>query len=115
VSSDALELMADPGQLEQALINLLKNAAEATADLPEPKASMRARLVRGGRLCIEIMDNGSGVPAELIGHIFTPFFSTKDKGSGIGLAMVRQLIHANGGTVRYAHSTAGGARFLIVF
>lgn len=110
-----LELRADPGQLEQALINLLKNSAEATADLRHPQASVKARLARGSRLRIEVTDNGPGVPDELATQIFTPFFSTKKHGTGIGLAMVRHLVHANGGTVRYARPAARGARFVITF
>ncbi len=55
------------------------------------------------------------MPEHLLADIFTPFFSTKSKGSGIGLAMVRQLVHRNGGTVRYAKAVGGGARFVITF
>jgi signal transduction histidine kinase len=115
VEPDSLELMADPGQLEQALVNLLTNAAEATADLAGPEVTIIARLARGGRLRIEVCDNGPGVQADLIGEIFTPFFSTKQRGSGIGLAMVRQLVHRNGGAVRYAKSIVPGARFIVTF
>jgi C4-dicarboxylate-specific signal transduction histidine kinase len=60
-------------------------------------------------------DNGAGVPDTLAAHIFTPFFTTKKQGGGIGLAMVRQLIHGNGGTVRCAKSVSAGARFIISF
>ncbi|NHZ43134.1 sensor histidine kinase [Massilia aquatica] len=111
VEPGSLELMADAGQLEQALVNLLQNAAEASAQ----QVTVSARLARGGRLRIEVCDNGPGVPDEVIADIFTPFFSTKSKGSGIGLAMVRQLVHRNGGAVRYAKSIGGGARFIITF
>lgn len=110
-----LELMADGGQLEQALINLLSNAFEATAQIDGAHVSVSAHLGRGGRLRIEVVDNGPGVPDALIAHIFTPFFTTKKQGGGIGLAMVRQLIHCNGGTVRYAKSVTAGARFVITF
>jgi C4-dicarboxylate-specific signal transduction histidine kinase len=118
VEPASLELMVDPGQLEQALINLLKNAYEATAAMDTgaaARAQVGARLVRGARLRIEVSDNGPGVPAPLAGHIFTPFFTTKKQGGGIGLAMVRHLIHENGGTVRYAKSVGSGARFVITF
>lgn len=115
VEPESLELVVDPGQLEQALINLLKNAADATAQVGAPRAGVFARLGRGGRLRIEVADNGPGVPADLVTHIFTPFFTTKRHGSGIGLAMVRQLVHGNGGTVRYAKSVSSGARFVITF
>jgi C4-dicarboxylate-specific signal transduction histidine kinase len=115
VEPESLELMVDPGQLEQALINLLKNAFEATAQVAGAQARVSARLARGGRMRIEVADNGPGVPAALVPHIFTPFFTTKKQGGGIGLAMVRQLIHGNGGTVRYARSVSDGARFVITF
>jgi C4-dicarboxylate-specific signal transduction histidine kinase len=110
-----LELIADPGQLEQALINLLKNAYEATSAADGGQAWVDARLVRGARLRIEVRDDGPGVPAELAAHIFTPFFTTRKQGGGIGLAMVRHLVHENGGTVRYARSVGRGARFVITF
>ncbi|MYM80436.1 ATP-binding protein [Duganella sp. FT50W] len=110
VEPASLEVMVDPGQLEQALINLLKNAAEAGT-----QAQVSARLSRGGRLRIEVADNGPGVPEALAAHIFTPFFSTKKQGRGIGLAMVRHLVHANGGTVRHARPVGAGARFILTF
>lgn len=115
VEPESLELIADPGQLEQALINLLKNAFEATNDAGGGQAWVDARLVRGARLRIEVRDDGPGVPAELAAHIFTPFFTTRKQGGGIGLAMVRHLVHENGGTVRYARSVGRGARFVITF
>ncbi len=115
VEPDALELLADPGQLEQALMNLIQNAAEACAGQALAEVQISARLTRGARLRIEVCDNGPGVSDELIKDIFTPFFSTKARGSGIGLAMVRQLVHRNGGAVRYAKSIGGGARFVLTF
>jgi signal transduction histidine kinase len=115
VEPASMELVADPGQLEQALINLLKNAFEATAGVAKAEARVSARLVRGARLRIEVADDGAGVPPELVPHIFTPFFTTKKQGGGIGLAMVRHLIHENGGTVRYARPVGKGARFVISF
>ncbi|ALK95157.1 histidine kinase [Massilia sp. WF1] len=117
VEPASLELRADPGQLEQALINLLKNAFEATAGNTGKAghAWVTARLVRGARLRIEVSDDGPGVPDGLAAHIFTPFFTTKKQGGGIGLAMVRHLVHENGGTVRHARSVGRGARFVITF
>lgn len=103
----------DPNQLEQAFINLIKNAEEATAQCEQPELQIHAKLTRGNRLRFEISDNGPGVPEDLIPQIFTPFFSTKERGSGIGLALVRQLIQGNGGTVRYAQRLQGGAQFII--
>ena len=115
VEPASLVLVADGGQLEQALLNLLKNAAEATCSVTAPQATVHARLARGARLRIDISDNGPGVPEELLAHIFTPFFTTKKGGRGIGLALVRQLVHGNGGTVRHVRPVAGGARFVLSF
>jgi len=118
VEPGSLALMVDPGQLEQALINLLKNAFEATAGMAGQsagQATVEARLVRGARLRIDVADDGPGVPQALAAHIFTPFFTTRKQGGGIGLAMVRHLVHANGGTVRYAKPVGRGARFVITF
>lgn len=108
-------LLADPGQLEQALINLVHNALEATEVRDSPQAQVLARIGRGGRLQIEVSDNGPGVPPELLAHIFTPFFTTKKGGRGLGLALVRQLLHGNGASVRHVRPVGGGARFVISF
>ncbi|HEY5800740.1 MAG TPA: ATP-binding protein [Burkholderiaceae bacterium] len=110
-----LEVQADGGQLEQALINLVQNAADATRDLAQPHLSVAASIDGNGHIALEVCDNGPGVPDVLAAQIFTPFFTTKEDGSGIGLAMVRQLLHGNGATVRHAKPLAGGARFLITF
>jgi signal transduction histidine kinase len=115
IEPTSIQILIDTDQLEQALINLLKNAYDATQTLAQAEVVVSAKLARGGRLRIEVSDNGCGVPDNLIAHIFTPFFTTKMNGGGIGLAMVRQLVHGNGGTVRYAKSVGGGARFILTF
>lgn len=115
VEPASLEVRIDAGQLEQALINLLRNAAEATQTMAAAHVTVRARLSRGARLRIEVRDNGPGVPEALAAHIFTPFFSTKKQGRGIGLALVRHLAHANGGTLRHVRPVGTGACFLLSF
>ncbi len=115
VTPGSVELMADADQLEQALLNLIRNAADATAQLSSPRLQVFARLVRGGRLAIEVMDNGPGVDAGLEGAIFTPFFTTKPNGLGVGLALVRNIVHGMGGTVRYARRPGDGACFRLTF
>ena len=118
VEPPTLSLMADPGQLEQALLNLVKNAAEATATTTAPRIEVSARLVRGGRLLIEVRDNGPGVPAELESRIFLPFVSGHAQGQasrGIGLAVVRNLVHGMGGTGRHVRAPQGGACFVLSF
>ncbi len=118
--ASGLLLTADAGQLEQVLLNLLGNAEQATQDEARPEAWVQARLGRGGRLRIEVRDNGLGVPPGLERDIFLPFFSTRPRDAtqgarGIGLAVVRQLVHGMGGTVRLHRPAQGGACFVLSF
>lgn len=90
-----LEVRADPDQIEQALINLLKNAVDAV--LPASgSVSLRWR-VDGDRLIMDIVDSGCGLPPSE--NLFVPFFTTKPGGSGIGLVLARQIIEAHGGSM----------------
>lgn len=119
VQPATLTLDADPGQFEQAMLNLLANAADATAGAggrhDAPLVRVTARRLGDGRVRIDVWDNGPGIPDELAAQIFVPFFSTKERGSGVGLALVRQLLHSNGGVVRYVKPVRGGAQFSITF
>lgn len=108
-------LMADEGQLEQALLALLRNAEQATASTPAPRLWVQARTTRGGRLQLSVRDNGPGVAAGLERQIFLPFFSTREGGQGIGLAVVRRLVHGMGGRVRHVRPLEGGACFVLSF
>lgn len=110
-----LAVHVDAGQLEQALINLLSNAADATAGVAAPRVEVRARKGSSGKVQIDVWDNGPGVRPELVSQIFVPFFSTKKSGGGIGLALVRQLLHKNGASIRYLSALKGGALFNITF
>jgi len=115
VEPETLTLRTDAAQLEQVLINLAQNALQACAGRPAPRLRIEARLSRGARLRLTVADNGPGVPPGLEGRIFTPFFSTREGGSGLGLAVVRQLVHGLGGTVRHARRPGGGACFVLTF
>lgn len=115
LASPSLQLLADEGQLEQALLALLQNAAQASEEKPQPRLWVQARMSRGGRLQISVRDNGPGVPAGLERQIFLPFFSAREGGQGIGLAVVRQLVHGMGGRVRHVRPLEGGAAFVLSF
>jgi len=115
LASPTLQLQADAGQLEQALLALVHNAEQATAAHPAPRLWVLARQGRGGRLQISVRDNGPGVPPGLERQIFLPFFSAREGGQGIGLTVVRQLVHGMGGRVRHVRPLEGGAAFVLSF
>jgi signal transduction histidine kinase len=115
MGTPGLRLQADAAQLEQALLALITNAAQATAEEAQPQLWLQARQGRGGRLQLSVRDNGPGVPAGLERQIFLPFFSAREGGQGIGLTVVRQLVHGMGGRVRHVRPLEGGAAFVLSF
>jgi signal transduction histidine kinase len=100
----------DSVQLGQVLRNLLINAAHAAVSVDENRAEVRVALMdRGGWYEISVEDNGPGVPEEIGEKLWEPFFTTKAKGSGLGLAQVRRVIENHGGFVGYENlARAGG-------
>ncbi|MEL6771759.1 MAG: ATP-binding protein [Bacteroidota bacterium] len=99
IEPDMLEVAADPELIEQVLINLLLNAIQALEGQPDGRIVLRAFAGPTGRPVIEIVDNGPGIQPEARDKIFVPFFTTKQSGSGIGLALSRQILRRHGGTL----------------
>jgi two-component system nitrogen regulation sensor histidine kinase NtrY len=110
-----LDVFADRDLLEPVLLNLLRNAQQATANVPEPRIDLKARLNRRGHIVIEVSDNGPGVSKEIDRKVFVPFFTTKEGGSGVGLALTRQVMIAHRGFVTLGESDYGGAKFSLIF
>jgi len=110
-----LDVYADRDLLEPVLLNLLRNAWQVTMNLADPKLRMIGRLNRRGNVIIEVCDNGPGVPEDLARQIFVPFFTTKPEGSGVGLALARQVMTVHGGFIRVADNDGVGARFTLTF
>ena len=110
-----LDLRADRDLVEPVLLNLLRNAWQATTGLDHPVIVLAARLNRRNNVVIEVSDNGPGVPDELMKKIFVPFFTTKSGGSGVGLALARQVMTAHGGFIRVSRNASGGATFSLTF
>ena len=98
VDPPSLELTADPEQVEQILINLLRNAREATAHRTGAGVDLTAYMARD-KVVIEVADNGPGIVAEALGKVFIPFFTTKRDGSGIGLSLCRQIMRLHRGAI----------------
>lgn len=95
-----LELTADENLISQVLLNLLKNALEAIAKQPDGRIQIIARLSDKQRPEIRVVDNGPGIPDEIIEQIFVPFFTTREKGSGIGLSLSRQIMMLHSGSLK---------------
>ncbi len=94
-----LEITADVGLLEKVLINLIKNAFQALENSSDGEVNVRAFNNIENRVVIEICDNGPGIPSNIINDIFIPFYTTKEKGSGIGLSLSRQIMRLHKGTI----------------
>ena len=108
-------LYADRTLMSQVMVNLLKNASEALlAQDCDRKITIRSTIDSEERIQIEITNNGSAIPAEVAENIFTPFFTTKTDGSGIGLAVSRQIVRLHGGSLRLKHNEEGRVTFAIV-
>ena len=112
-TSDDLAVEADPDLLAQVLINLLRNAAQATSHLASPQVRLSIAAGRAGTV-IEVEDNGPGVPENRRSEIFLPFFTTRPEGSGIGLNLVRQIAVASGWLVEVGTSPLGGAQLRLI-
>ena len=94
------------------LINLLQNAAQAMQELPAPQRliDIETRLLERSVLIL-VGDAGPGVPEALLEQVFTPFFSTKPEGLGLGLNICRTIVEAHGGHLTVANRAGGGAVF----
>jgi len=115
VEPSGLYVYADRDLLEPVLLNLLRNAWQATKAVDGPSIELRGGLNRRGNTVIEIEDNGHGVPAEIATKIFVPFFTTREGGSGVGLALARQVMIAHGGFIRLGQKNAVGTTFTLTF
>jgi two-component system nitrogen regulation sensor histidine kinase NtrY len=115
VEPQTLELVADTDLLDQALINLVRNAIEALAEVVAGRIELSGRQHPDGRVVIAVVDNGPGIAAEQRDRIFVPFFTTKRQGSGVGLTLVRQIATAHGAMVDVAQTPGGGATVSLRF
>lgn len=112
VEPDLPLVAADEPQIRQALLNLLRNAREAMPNGGEVR--LEARAAQGG-VEIRVVDQGVGIPAEERAHIFDLFYSTKERGTGLGLSLTQQIVSAHGGKIRCEDAPGGGTVFTMWF
>jgi|GEM_PF-1089127 len=114
-AGETLQLHGNPNAFAQVLLNLIANARDALIerDIPQPRIWLEARHEKGHNL-VQVHDNAGGIPEEYLAKIFTPYFSTKaDKGTGIGLYMVRTIIQEKFGGNVEVYNDEEGAAFVI--
>ena len=112
LSSDMQDMLLDVNLMEQVFVNIVLNAVEAIKD--KGVITISSQMVPNqsyGK--IEIADNGCGIPQENLSKIFEPFFSTKKKGTGLGLAVSYGIVQNHQGTIKVLRKQGGGTRFII--
>jgi two-component system nitrogen regulation sensor histidine kinase NtrY len=114
VQPKTLSLNADPELLAHAVLNLLRNAIRATAEVDKPAVVLSVEREANGRYRIDVEDNGPGIPEDRREDIFLPFYTTHKGGSGVGLSFARQVALAHGGSISALESAAGGADIRIM-
>jgi len=116
LTSDLPEVRVDPGQIQQAIMNLVRNSLDALAGWRRAGAhiTIRTALTAQDDVELSVTDNGPGVSAEAMKRIFDPFFSTKENGTGLGLAITHSIGRAHGGTVGYRSNVPNGACFYML-
>lgn len=111
---DSLPALGSPGQMQQVIINLVQNAADATDGAASPRLTVRAH-DQEGQLVVSFLDNGPGISAEAAPRIFDPFYTTKPvgKGTGLGLSISYGIVERHGGHLSAGNGEQGGAEFVL--
>ena len=109
-----LYIHADGTQVNQVLINLVKNGLEALEGTSDPQIDLIAKRILD-EVSVEVADNGKGIPPEILDKVFVPFYSTKSGGSGIGLSLSRQVMMNHRGQIRVKSEPGSGSTFLLNF
>jgi signal transduction histidine kinase len=109
-----LQLMADEKLIEQTIINLVKNSISALESAEGPEILLKA-FKRDDQFFIEVSDNGKGISEEILDHIFTPFFTTRKEGSGIGLSLARQVMLMHKGSIHVSSQEGVSTTFILSF
>ena len=104
-------MLVDRIQIQQVLINLMRNAIEAMKDSEPRELVVRTALTPERAMLVEVADTGPGISEEIASQLFKPFITTKPSGMGIGLSISRRIIQAHGGDLNVRRNESGGATF----
>ncbi len=117
IESENLKMICeiDRSMIEQVLINMLRNAIQALEGIDDKIIKIKLMTVPNENPMIQIIDNGKGIPDDLKSKIFVPFFTTKEKGSGIGLSLSRQIMQLHGGNINYKINSNNETVFSLIF
>ncbi len=99
INDNIEHFLADKNQVEQILINLIKNSIESIDIKPNGNIKLTAHYTNNYKITIDVTDNGKGISKEILDQVFIPFFTTKEQGSGIGLNLARQIMRLHGGSI----------------
>ena len=105
------KVLADQVQIQQVMLNLLRNAAEAMADSPRRELDVVGRCLEDGMVQVSVSDTGPGIAPQVLERLFQPFVSGKHDGMGVGLSISRNIVEAHGGRMWADRSANGGAAF----
>ncbi len=105
------QVLADRVQIQQVLINLMRNAVEAMADSDRRELTVRSAAVEGELVEVRVSDTGSGIAPEIAANLFQPFFTTKIQGMGVGLSICRTIVEAHEGRISVEPNPGGGTVF----
>ena len=111
LSPDLPPMMVDRIQIQQVIMNLVRNSIDAMADHRRRELTLRSRINAANELEISVIDSGPGVPEKVASQLFTPFMTTKSGGTGLGLAICRSIVEAHDGRLWLEPNSGGGAIF----
>jgi C4-dicarboxylate-specific signal transduction histidine kinase len=113
LAKDLPTIEGDPVQIQQVLVNLVSNALDAMRQTPTGRRKVEISTAGNGQgeVRLTVRDHGTGIPMEMRGRLFDQFFTTKEHGLGMGLAIVRSIVEAHGGKIEAENVADGGACF----
>jgi signal transduction histidine kinase len=108
IESISCVLFAERDRLKQVVNNLITNAVEAVASSRQPSIQIASRMLSDNRWEVAVIDNGPGVPSEVVRRAFESFVTTKEAGTGLGLAIVKRIVDLHGGAAKLTSLPEGG-------